>query len=456
MPAPPIDLVAALREGTVFRHLFFTLEHPSGTVRAWDGVGEIEFGGEVFYGVGGFANINGVSNSGDIQNHKIECTLIGVPFDAIRSTNPVIRDQPATIDAVWLDEGASVLASRRVFAGSGDYLALKTDRDTVTLQCFLKGASVDWAMTPRSYYSPTDQRRLHPGDSGCDLVPSLENAEVAGWQTDPDAATSGAYVFGPSTTSRNLMRSTDLRFVGVDVYGIFFTRVGGEMFLNDGVTPIIEDVTGSPVIVDASGEPATADGSRLFFDVDGNVVSAVGNAIRSGDVDAANRRLRILNVAGTSASSGFRMLPFGSGTNREVRVSANDFSTSSPSSKNRSLRVFDEFDTGNVHYLRGNFYFDTRLRNRRTNRNYVEEGTNWKIITPLTNPGTPDGKITSAQSNGTFLAAWNGAGFGFDEGNFQTKTVSVASDGTLRTSSGNFIVQEGFSSTDESRLRIWV
>jgi hypothetical protein len=186
MPAPPSDLVDALRAGRVQRHLLFRMAHSQGTVLAWDGVGEFEFDGETYLGVAGFVQLEGVSNSGDLQNHEILATLNGVALENIGLLDTNVRGQPATITAVWLTEDGVALASRIVFVGTADVLRLKLDAESRALTVRLRGPQAEWRTPPRAYYTDADQQRRFPGDTGFKLVRSLENTTVSGWGIVPE------------------------------------------------------------------------------------------------------------------------------------------------------------------------------------------------------------------------------------------------------------------------------
>ena len=182
MPAPSAPLLAAIRAGTAVRSILFELDHSSGYLRAWDGVGDFVFEGNTFLGVRGFGSIEGVSNSADVQNHKITVALAGIPYSAIIGLDPKIKGRAARIVGVWSDvRTGEVLGSLTLVRGKADYLISKLDDEAVTLKAVIKAAMADWGEAPAAYWSDADQQRRFPGDVGLNQVKNLQNVTVSGW-----------------------------------------------------------------------------------------------------------------------------------------------------------------------------------------------------------------------------------------------------------------------------------
>lgn len=188
MTAPPDALLTALRTGVAARHLFFYLDHPSGAVRVWDGIGEMIFGGNTYLGVGGLAAIDGLSFSADLQNHSPSVTLNRVPLTTLQSSTSNVRARTATIAVGFYDETGTLIASRTLFTGQGDVLITKITENEASVTLKLRGKMADWALAPRAYYTPNDQKTLYPSvnDSGLDYIRSLEDKNISGWRSTVD------------------------------------------------------------------------------------------------------------------------------------------------------------------------------------------------------------------------------------------------------------------------------
>lgn len=441
MGAPPTALINALRGGTVFRHLFFRMTHPQGTVLAWDGIGEIEFAGETYVGVGSFGEIGGVSNSGDIQNHLLEITLNAVPYDVLRTTDPNIAGEAAKLSAVWLSEAGEAVASRTLFLGKGSFMRLKTEEETATLRVFLRGPAVDWTTVPRSYYTPADQQRLFAADTGFSQVAGLENAVIAGWQSTTPGG-SDPFPYTPATNTRRVLRSTDNVQFGHNLWGPFFEIDGTDYNVAGNVHNLIERTALHKVQFEDGGEALRSNGQQLLFDVDGFVVSSTGNFIVSSDNPANDaNRLRAIGSSGVTANLQARS--FGSGLSRLTAV--NLTAGASPTLPDYARVLFDEFDPGEVRLVRIGVTGPTdtwQLINARTNVAYALSGTSgYEVIAvcnALTDPTKNPNNITM-----------NFRLIGFAE-----PIKTNAAGHLIRPSSGADIRQVGATSA-QSRLRVW-
>lgn len=188
MTTPPSGLITALRAGTVARHLFFYLNHPSGAIRAWDGIGEFQYGGNTYLGVGGLAEVGDVGNSIDIQNHSPYVKLNRVQLTSLKTNTTNVRGAAAAIYVGYIQEDGTLAYSRTLFSGVGDVLITKITETEAQLTLKLRGPIADWALAPRAYYTPEDQKALYPSvtDTGLDRVRSLENMNISGWRSTVD------------------------------------------------------------------------------------------------------------------------------------------------------------------------------------------------------------------------------------------------------------------------------
>lgn len=309
MPAAPANLVSALRIGSCVRHLFFKMTHTSGDVFAWDGVGDYVFNGDTYLGVAGMADIGGVSNSSDIQNHAVTVKLNGVPLSAFRGVSPSIRNQTADLFAVWIDVTNGVtVASKLLFSGLGDFLTTRLTEDTVQLTATIRAPHADWSVVPRAYYTNADQSRLFPGDTGCDYTAQLENATIAGWQSTADTATALLYYRANLSIYRHIADG-DGNLYGHPSYGCIFQAGDAQELLGADKTNTYKDgVLSNTVSFQSLGQPLVCNGVSVQLDVSLNAISGDGNPItRAGTGDAGDKLRKIgaivsTGTAGTNAA----------------------------------------------------------------------------------------------------------------------------------------------------------
>ena len=311
MPAPSSAVLAACRAGTVQRHLLLYLNHPLGVVRAWDGVGNISFGGNTYTGVSGLGLIQGLSDSVDLQQHEVACTLNAVPLSALTADDGDIRGVAASVYAVLVAENGSQLASREIFTGYGDVLKTTVNGDKAQLTLLLRGLLADWSASPRSYYTPRDQSRLYAGDSGFDYVPNLQDSTVSGWNDVPE--TTGAVVYVRRNAYFNWVSESAVFYDGVtgELYGnevnglsIYFDIAGATYELRrhaSSAVGYVEDVSGAvSVRASFSGKHALQVGGANCVVNVSNYVQTAGGALIQGNNSASEE----LRRPGTIASDG--------------------------------------------------------------------------------------------------------------------------------------------------------
>jgi hypothetical protein len=358
MPAPPAGLVTALRNGTATRHIFFKLDHSAGLVLAWDGIGEFALGADVYQGVRGMMQVQGVTHSADVQNHALEVVLNGVSLAAMQVTDPDIRGRSALLFAVWLDENGNQIASRTIFSGYGDILRTKIERDTLQLTVRIRAKMADWGSVPRAYYTPGSHNRLYPADTGFSQVKNLENATINGWSKDIESA------------GETLVRVTPQVYFQTNINGIKAGTTNFGMGVSNGaITPfpvqlvsvagaattLLEETSGAAV--NAAAGFAQVGGVNVYLDIVGDIRSAGGkkllksggsvstDQVRQGKVPISDgtATTETLNTETYGSFSGFRRsaLAAGAADNKRWVYAEKDTFVSSA-----SLAGYSEVGTG--------------------------------------------------------------------------------------------------------------
>lgn len=311
MAAPNATLVEKIRAGLVARHVFVRLDHSQGELFLWDGIGEFVFGGNTYRGVGGLGQIGGVSDSLDVQNHEVLCTLNGVSLPALLETDTSIENRAAQIAVLWIEENGTVIASETVFVGTGDVLRLKMDTENKQLTAKLKAPLAEWRAPPLAFYTDAEQQRRYPGDTGFSTVKGLEGATVAGWSVNEEAS-------GGIPVRSEFYRTYDNVQgypIGDHTNGqcIIVTSISGTLWVTSsdatGSTPTafryVEQTTGA---VTDSGTAAPfavrVGGVNCYMDISGDVRTPGGLLVlQSGSTARRLRRQSLITSAGTATGT---------------------------------------------------------------------------------------------------------------------------------------------------------
>lgn len=308
MAAPPTELLAAMREGTAQRHMFFKLEHSEGDIFVWDGIGEFDFGGDTYSGVGGFATLEGVSQSDDIQNHEIVATLNGVGLPTLSETSLDVRDEPVNIWAVWIDETGATVGSLLVFSGLGNTLLVEPTGDEIRLKLKARGAMADWRASPRAYYTDAEQQRRFPGDTGFSFIRYLENANVSGWSVNEESGGGIPTRYLTSTGAAGCVYFQDSitrALIGCEALGATVRWTSAGVKTASSVN-VLEDGTAAAIGADtASPWQMKAGGVACYVDTSGDVRTPGGNLVYPTGYSAASNRGRVHGaIASDGAASG--------------------------------------------------------------------------------------------------------------------------------------------------------
>lgn len=308
MAAPNSTLLAALRGTTPpARHHFFKMTHSQGTVRAWDGYGDMLFGGETYLGVGNLAQISGVSKSRDLQTHEVVVSLSAVPLAALQVTDPNIRGETATITCAWFAENGSLIASKLVFTGKGNFLTSAFGDRTVTLTAHLRGRMADWRAAPQSYYTDQEQKRLFAGDTGFQFVKTLENTVVSGWGLYAESTGGTVFDFSGGSGPRTMGCSLLGRALGTDLSGVMF-HANTNSDIRPFSTATLKSQTDLVALTTTgAGTDYTVSSAQVYVDIDGFARSSTGKLILPSGTDTANPVMlaRAIASIGTATAQTF-------------------------------------------------------------------------------------------------------------------------------------------------------
>lgn len=178
--------VSAIRGNRLARHFLFRMDHDDGPILAWDGVRSLDFNGETYLGVAGRAQIGGVSDSADFQNHELTCKLNAVPLSVLTDTGNRIGGKSVRVTAVWIDAHGLIVDSAIIFDGQASHLRTVRNGRTVDLTVHAKAPVSNWSNAPGAFYTDRAQRRQYPDDTGFSRVAGLQNASISGWSPNPE------------------------------------------------------------------------------------------------------------------------------------------------------------------------------------------------------------------------------------------------------------------------------
>ena len=158
----------------------------SGHVRAHSGVGNVEFMGQTYQGIGALGNISTVKESGEISPHTLTVTLVGIDqalFSEVLNDKSVGR--PATIYLALLNEDSTVLDSELLFKGRIGSPSISVGDNNVVSVKLVSRLEV-WDKQKGDRYTNQSHQKRKPNDDFFRFVAELVDYPIY-WGNKKDA-----------------------------------------------------------------------------------------------------------------------------------------------------------------------------------------------------------------------------------------------------------------------------
>jgi hypothetical protein len=156
------------------------LDFASGAFRAWTGLGQLNWAGKVFEGVGSIGAVGEVEETVELRAVRLTLALSPVPQEVvdIALAERSFRLRPARLWGALLDaEGAFVADPFPLWAGLMDTMEVTDGAEPrVALTCESRLVDLERAEVRR--YTDADQQAEYPGDRFFEYVPALQEAEI--------------------------------------------------------------------------------------------------------------------------------------------------------------------------------------------------------------------------------------------------------------------------------------
>ena len=153
--------------------MFFT----SGTVRLWNGIGDLTFDSNTYSGTGQLLSISNIEEAAEIGAKGITLGLSGINSTILSyALNENYQYKNIKIHVGTID-GATV-DSYQIFSGRMDVMTIDENGETCNITLSAENRLIDLERPRVRRYTSEDQKSLHPNDKGFDFVNSLQEAEI--------------------------------------------------------------------------------------------------------------------------------------------------------------------------------------------------------------------------------------------------------------------------------------
>ena len=160
--------------------LLAQIDHPLGVRYFWTGIGELEYNGVTWTGLGTLGKIAPIKYSTELAIQELQFEVSGIPLEDSEWLSNDIRNRVAYawLAAIGID-GQIVRDPKQIVSAELDYPKYQASDDgSVNIQLIARSGFYSLERALDEVHSAEDQRRLYSGDSGCDLIPKLQQQQV--------------------------------------------------------------------------------------------------------------------------------------------------------------------------------------------------------------------------------------------------------------------------------------
>lgn len=160
--------------------LLADIEHPSGTVHYWTGVGTLLYNGISYIGAGRFGSVAPVKHTSDLSIQEVVFSLSGVLPEEAAELEDNVRNDIATVWLACIGEQGEVVSSPYQLIGAElDFQSLSVSEEgEAILSITARTGFYTLERAINESWTPENQKQTYPTDVGLDFVPVLQNQEV--------------------------------------------------------------------------------------------------------------------------------------------------------------------------------------------------------------------------------------------------------------------------------------
>lgn len=162
---------------TLTAFMAIELEFDSGTVRLWNGYGDLSYGGNSFLGSGDLMNISAIEEAAEIGAKGATMMLSGISSTILSyALTENYQYRIANIYVGTIDGGT--VSAYKVFSGRMDVMTISENGDSCNISITAESRLIDLERPRIRRWTSEDQKSLYAGDKGFDYVNGIQQAEI--------------------------------------------------------------------------------------------------------------------------------------------------------------------------------------------------------------------------------------------------------------------------------------
>lgn len=159
-----------LRRGEVNAVVMVEIDHPSRYIYAWSGLGDLDYGGHVYEGLGLVGAVAPIRSSTEIEVSEVTFQLSGADADIIKSLSDSVKGRFAYVYEAFLDLNFRVVERELLLTCRLDHQTYRVDPDSGRADVSLVGHAGFFHLLKRSgaKMSPEEAKALDSDETGYD------------------------------------------------------------------------------------------------------------------------------------------------------------------------------------------------------------------------------------------------------------------------------------------------
>jgi hypothetical protein len=173
MPRPLTSgMLAQLTAPRIKPLLLVQMQFTSGIAYMWTGIGNLQWNGQTWIGVGDMGTISAIEESSEIKATNVTFTLSGIGQDIIHKALGEMRQgYPVQLWFGTLGDNNNVIADPlQMYAGRMDAPSIDEGAPTATISIATENRLIDLNRSRERRYTDQDQQINYPGDLGMQYV----------------------------------------------------------------------------------------------------------------------------------------------------------------------------------------------------------------------------------------------------------------------------------------------
>lgn len=160
--------------------LLFQAFLDSGTIRFWNGLGDLVYGGNTYTGAGHLLALSSIDETTKVESRGIQLKLSGVPSSLVSiALSEDYQGRKVTVDIGFFDSsGAIIVDPFRFFSGKADVMGIQYGAETATISLSAENDIIILQRINERRRTHEDQKLKSSTDTFFEGVAALQNKSI--------------------------------------------------------------------------------------------------------------------------------------------------------------------------------------------------------------------------------------------------------------------------------------